>query len=196
MRRHAIKGFVGTLLLLLIAGGTGTVRSWAAEVKAPPPAAPIAGVAGPGAKATPPPPAAPQAYSYAPAGKSDPFLPFVEIDLAVKKEKEKKAQEEELRKKAAASKRPISPLQLAEIGQFRLVGIAGDEQKRMAVVEDAVAKKFYTLFVGTQIGVNGGRIVSILPDRFIVEERAPEQTTDTDKTQKARTRRITVMLHK
>ena len=129
-----------------------------------------------------PPPAAPPTYSYSPAGKTDPFLPFVEIDLAVKKEKEKKAKEEELKKRAAASKRPISPLQQAEIGQFRLVGIAGDDQRRMAIVEDGVAKKFYPLFVGTYIGPNGGRIVSILPDRLIVEEPFQEAS---DKVQKS-----------
>jgi type IV pilus assembly protein PilP len=182
--------------MLLLAGGTGAAWSWAAEVKAPPPAAPNA-AAGPGAPVTSPPEAAPEAppaYSYTPAGKTDPFLPFVEIDLAVKKEKEKKAKEEELRKMATSSKRPISPLQQAEIGQFRLVGIAGDNLRRIAIVEDGVAKKYYPLSVGTYIGPNGGRIVSILPDRLIVEERVPEQTTD--KAQKAQTRRITVMLHK
>jgi type IV pilus assembly protein PilP len=184
MRRHRIKGFVGGFLLLLLAGGTGAVWSWAAEVKAPPPAAPE----------TSPPAAAPPTYSYNPAGKSDPFLPFVEVDLAVKKEKEKRAIEEELRRVAIASKRPVSPLQQAEIGQFRLVGIAGDNLRRVAIVEDGVAKKYYPLSVGTYIGPNGGRIVSILSDRLIIEERLPEQTTD--KAHKTQTRRITVMLHK
>ena len=186
MRRHAIEGFLGGLLMLLLTGGTGADLSWAAEVKAVPPAAPLTS---PPAVAL----AAPPTYSYSPAGKSDPFVPFVEIDLAAKKAKEKKAKEEELKRRAAAAKHPISPLQQAEIGQFRLLGIAGDDQRRVAIVEDGVAKKYYPLFVGTYIGPNGGRIVSILPDRLIVEEPSQEAP---NKGKKAQTRRMTVMLHK
>jgi type IV pilus assembly protein PilP len=196
MRRHAIEGFVGGVLMLLLAGGTGAEWSWAAEVKAPPPAAPKAGAVGAGAVMVPPPavaPTAPPTYRYNPAGKADPFVPFIELDLAAKKAREKRAKEEELKKRAAASKRPISPLQQAEIGQFRLVGIAGDEKQRMAIVEDSVAKKYYSLFVGTYIGLNGGRIISILPDRLIVEEPLQEES---GKGKKVQTRRMTVMLHK
>jgi type IV pilus assembly protein PilP len=196
MRRHAIAHFLGGLLMLLLVGGICAHWSRAAEVKASPPAVPNAGAVGVGAVAVPPPavaPAAPPSYSYNPAGKADPFLPFVEIDLAAKKEKEKKAKEEALKKRAALSRHPISPLQQAEIGQFRLVGIAGDDRRRVAIVEDGVAKKFYPLFVGTYIGPNGGRIVSILPDRLIVEE--PSQETSS-KGKKVQTRRMTVMLHK
>jgi type IV pilus assembly protein PilP len=138
-------------------------------------------------------PAAPQTYSYNPAGKADPFLPFVETDLAVKKEKEQKAKEEELKKKARSSKRPISPLQMAEIKQFRLVGIAGDEKVRMAIVQDSTVKKYYPLFVGTNIGPNEGRVASILSDRLIVEEPIPE--AQPGKAQKKQTRTITIMLH-
>jgi type IV pilus assembly protein PilP len=139
-------------------------------------------------------PAAPQTYSYNPAGKADPFLPFVETDLAVKKEKEKKAKEEELKKKTLSSKRPISPLQMADIKQFRLVGIAGDDRARMAIVEDTAIKRFYPLFVGTNIGSNGGRVLSIQNDRLIVEEPMPE--AEPGKVQKKQTRKITIMLHK
>ncbi len=45
----------------------------------------------------------------------------------------------------------------------------------MAIVEDGVAKKYYPLSVGTYIGLNGGRVVSILPDRLIVEEPFQEE---------------------
>jgi type IV pilus assembly protein PilP len=217
MRRHAIGGFVGGVLMLLLGGGVGADRSWAAEVKAPRPAARMTGAIGEGAVTVPPPavapaapqttviapaapqtavvtPAAPQTYSYNPAGKPDPFLPFVETDLAVKKEKEKKAKEEELKKRTLSSKRPISPLQMAEIKQFRLVGIAGDDRARMAIVEDTTIKKFYPLFVGTSIGPNGGRILSIQNDRLIVEEPMPQ--AEPGKVQKKQTRTITIMLHK
>ena len=63
----------------------------------------------------------------------------------------------------------IFPLQREEIDKFRLVGIAGDNRRRVAVVEDA-AKKYYTLFVGTHIGINNGKVAEILPDRIVVEE--------------------------
>jgi Tfp pilus assembly protein PilP len=201
MRRHARGGFVGGVLMLLLVGGAGADWSWAAEVKAPPKAVPNAGAVGAGAVTVPPPAvapaapqAAPQAYSYNPAGKPDPFLPFVETDPVVKKEKEKKAKEEELRKKALSSKRPISPLQMAEIKQFRLVGIAGDDKVRMAIVEDTAIKKFYPLFVGTNIGPSGGRVLSIQNDRLIVEEPIPQ--AEPGQAQKKQTRTITIMLHK
>ncbi|OGP89976.1 MAG: hypothetical protein A2031_06560 [Deltaproteobacteria bacterium RBG_19FT_COMBO_43_11] len=51
-----------------------------------------------------------------------------------------------------------------------MVGIAGDHIRRVAIVED-VAKKFYPLFKGTFIGLKNGRVVEIMSDRVIVEER-------------------------
>jgi Tfp pilus assembly protein PilP len=130
---------------------------------------------------------------YNPAGKSDPFQPFMEVDLAVKREKERKAKEEELRR-AAQGKRPISPLQQAEISQFRLVGIAGSDKQRMAVVEDNTAKKIYPVYVGTPIGPHGGRVASILEDRLIVEEPV---LGEPDKPQKKKqARQIPIMLRK
>ncbi len=183
--------------MFLLTGGTGAAWSWAAEVKAvPPPAPATVSPGGPAAKsdgtaAASVPAAAPTpspTYSYQAAGKADPFVPFIELDLALKKKKE-----EELKKKAAVKKFPISPLQQAEVGQFRLVGIAGDDQRRMAIVEDGVAKKYYPLFVGTYIGPNGGRVASILLDRVIVEELLQDQTK---KVRKAEIRRIPIMLHK
>ncbi|MHB8771458.1 MAG: pilus assembly protein PilP [Syntrophales bacterium] len=223
MRRRAIEGFVGGVLLLLVVGGTGVDPASAADTKVPPPAVATARPAGakasaatapgavsvaapavpavPAAPAAPAPaaapaavvPAAPPAYSYSPAGKSDPFQPFVEVDLAVKKEKEKRAKEEELRK-ASKGKRPISPLQQAEISKFRLIGIAGDDKQRMAIVKDDAAKKSYPLVVGTHIGLNGGRVVSIMSDRLIVEEPLSQDPENPQK--RKQTRKITVLLHK
>lgn len=202
--------------MLLVAGGTGANGSWAANGQAvvvPPPApttvSPRAAVgqavvvpapavvspAAPAAKAvqtaspmpavalTPAP-----SYRYQAEGKADPFVPFIELDLAAKKQKE-----EALKKRATLQKVPVSPLQQADIGRFHLVGIAGDELKRMAIVEDGVAKKYYPLLVGTNIGLNGGRVVSILPDRVIVEERFQDETKKVHKTE---IRRIPIMLHK
>ena len=173
-------------MIFLLAGGTGVPGLRAADLKTLPPAAPAGGSGGPGA--TPVSVAAPPAtptYQYNAAGKPDPFKPFMETDLALKTKKE-----EDLRKKTVGKGGPISPLQRADIGQFRLVGIAGDANRRMAIVTDGTTKKFYPLFVGTYIGLNGGRVAAILPDRVIVEEKGEK------KAKQAKIRRMTVMLRK
>lgn len=100
-------------------------------------------------------------YSYNPVGKPDPFRPFVEID------KKKEAPKKEAKKDLDLS---IFPLQRVGTENFRVVGIAGDEARRVAVVEDS-AKKFYPLFKGTRIGTKSGRVIEIMADRVIVEER-------------------------
>jgi len=129
-----------------------------------------------------------ETYEYSATGKTDPFAPFLETDPVLKAKKE----EEERRKALAAQGRPISPLQQVEIDQLKLVGIAGNDQKRTAVVEDGIAKKHYPLSVGTYVGMNGGRVVLIRPDRVIIEERLPGQSP---KAKKPKVKRITVMLH-
>ena len=92
--------------------------------------------------------------------------------------------------------RPISPLQQAEISQFRLVGIAGSEKKRVAIVEHLTARKFYPLFEGTYIGLNEGRVAEIRPDRVIVEERVESEEIKAKKAKKAKIVRTPMMLHK
>jgi len=100
---------------------------------------------------------APQ-YKYNPAGKPDPFKPFIELDMAAKQKLEK------------AKPLAMSPLQRAGTDQFKLVGISGDEKLRKAIVQDAKGK-IYPLFIGTYIGLNNGRVVEVLADRVIVEEK-------------------------
>jgi len=111
-----------------------------------------------------PPPLAPTSadtYSYNPLGKPDPFRPFVTVvtakDIDVKKQ---------IAKKAEAS---MFPLQRAETEKYRVVGIAGDKDHRVAIAEDA-SKKFYPLLVGTHIGLYNGKVIEIMADRVIVEE--------------------------
>ena len=205
MRRHFISVVMGcTLMIFLIAGGTGEKGTpcgkmsplQAAEgdtlrqgVPTLPPAAPAGGSGGPLAKPLPAaalPPA--PTYEYKAAGKPDPFKPFMETDLALKKK-----MEEEPKKGVALKERPISPLQQAELGQFRLLGIAGDENRRTAIVADGITKKFYPIFVGTYIGLNKGRVAAILPDRLVVEERVETQDK---KTKRVQVRQIPVLLHK
>jgi len=105
-------------------------------------------------------------FRYSPTGKADPFRPFIERD-------------EIARKKAFKPKPvPLSPLQRAGIEQFRLVGVAGSVEKRVAVVEDA-AGKFYTVKLGTVIGQSGGRVADIQEDRVIIEQRSVDQKKQT-----------------
>jgi type IV pilus assembly protein PilP len=99
-------------------------------------------------------------YSYNPAGKPDPFLPFITMEILARQKIEKKEKE------AVFS---IFPLQRAEAERYRVVGIAGDKDHRVAICEDA-AKKFYPLLIGTRIGLHNGKVVEIMADRVIVEE--------------------------
>jgi type IV pilus assembly protein PilP len=104
-------------------------------------------------------------YAYHPSGKADPFQPFVEKEVDQKMRKAAML-------KTMAKIKPMSifPLQRANVEEFKLIGIAGNEQKRTAIVAD-VKGKFFPLSVGTVIGLNGGRVARILEDRVIVEER-------------------------
>jgi Tfp pilus assembly protein PilP len=192
MRRHSISVMAGGILIVSLAFGAGVSGLFAAKgdtlrqgVATLSPAAPAAGSGGPGALKPIPAVVPAAAPVFRAIGKSDPFKPFMETNLALKKK-----QEEELKKKLVKKSGPISPLQQADIGQYRLIGIVGDENRRTAMVEDGVAKKHYPLFIGTYIGLNAGRVAAILPDRVIVEERAEGQA------KKAKIRRVTVMLHK
>jgi len=94
-------------------------------------------------------------YSYNPLGKPDPFKPFVAVKIAATK-KDGKVES-------------IFPLQREDAANFKLVGIVGDQTRRVAVVEDS-AKKFYPVFIGTRIGLNNGKVTDILADRVTVDE--------------------------
>ncbi|MFZ3156092.1 MAG: pilus assembly protein PilP [Smithella sp.] len=97
-------------------------------------------------------------YNYNPLGKPDPFRPFVTVDVAVAKK--------QVLKKAEVS---MFPLQRADAEKYRIVGIAGDKDHRVAICEDT-AKKFYTLHKGTHIGLYNGKVIEIMADRVIIEE--------------------------
>jgi type IV pilus assembly protein PilP len=116
------------------------------------------------------------AYKYNPIGKPDPFKPFIDQELSPKKKTESKTL-------------PISPLQREGIINFRLVGVSGDDHHRIAIVQD-VKGKAYPIFLGTYIGQNGGRVVEILPDRIIIEEKIKVEG------KQAKTKRLTVKLRK
>jgi type IV pilus assembly protein PilP len=124
----------------------------------------------------PPLPKAPppeSSYNYSPLAKTDPFRPFVE--------EEPTAKQKIIEKKEVLS---IFPLQRLDVDKFRIVGIAGDYGRRIAIAEDA-AKKYYPLSIGTHIGLHKGKVTDILSDRVIIEEHETKKP-----------RRIILRLHK
>jgi type IV pilus assembly protein PilP len=121
-----------------------------------------------------------QDYRYDPRGKIDPFKPFVRLEVpthTAKKGPEKKLSG------------AFTPLQRVALDKVRVTGIAGSSLKRVAMVEDGSGKG-YIVYVGTLIGMNGGRVIQILPDRLIVEERLEENRG------KERSHRVALKLHK
>ncbi|MDD5712639.1 MAG: pilus assembly protein PilP [Smithellaceae bacterium] len=126
-------------------------------------------------------------FSFSPGGKPNPFQPFLETDLS-------KLRAAQARSKVKMETRTkmgyVSPLQSDEISHFRLVGVASDKLRRVAMLEDQ-SGRFYPLFIGTLIGPNNGKVVAILPDRVIVEERGR-----TSQKGKENIKRITMKLYK
>ena len=153
------KIITSIVLFILFAAVSGAFG--ADKVKPSLPALPSAKVIAPSKPVLPSlPPVSQQpnnVYNYNPLGKPDPFQPFIDIEaLPKKKEKAQKVES-------------IFPLQRAAVESFKLVGIVGDQTRRMAVVEDA-GKKYYPIFVGTHIGLNNGKVTEILADRVTVDE--------------------------
>lgn len=146
------KGIIFFSVLALLCAGP--------VFSAPPDAAPKGAVR----SVVPPPAADSLIFHYDPKGKPDPFKPFVDAELALRKSKETQVKKQQQRQKL-----PLSPLQRAGIEQFKLVGIGGNEKGRTAVVQD-MAGKYYTLSIGTPIGMNNGKVAKILRDRVVVVE--------------------------
>jgi type IV pilus assembly protein PilP len=121
-------------------------------------------------------------YRYDPKGKIDPFKPFVRLELPTPS---KKGPE---KKKFMGN---LTPLQRVALDKVRVTGIAGSSSKRVAMVEDGGGGgKGYLVYVGTLIGENGGKVIQILPDRVIVEEKLGESKG------KEKSHRVALKLHK
>lgn len=88
-------------------------------------------------------------YTYNPFGKRDPFQAFIETDGNDK----------------TAPKNPLLGYPLAN---FKLTGILWGLAAPKAIVE--VAGKGFIISRGARIGVNRGRVVSILKDQILVAE--------------------------
>ena len=118
-------------------------------------------------------------YRYDLRGKTDPFKPFVRLELPTsgKKWPEKKLTGH------------LTPLQRVALDKVRVTGIAGSSEKRVAMVEDGGGKG-YIVYLGTLVGENGGKVIQILPDRVIVEEKLGESKG------KEKSHRVALKLHK
>ena len=138
---------------------------------------------------------APLLFSYDPKGTPDPFKPFVDLEMA---EKKKKAEEQaRLQKQVKPQERQtlsIFPLQRLALDKFKLIGIAGNYRNRTAMVQDP-AGKFYPLFVGTVIGLQGAKVVEIR-DHSVILEEAVQVATAKSKIKRTEKRRIEMKLHK
>jgi len=96
---------------------------------------------------------------YNPQGRIDPFIPlFKEEGPLAGDEKEKKG------------RIPRTPLEMIDLGQLKLVAVMRAPSGNKALVEEASGKG-YIIAKGTYLGVNSGRVVKILKDRVIIEEK-------------------------
>ncbi len=104
-------------------------------------------------------------YAYDAEGKPDPFQPFIDID---------KKKEETVKEAAAVTKtespRFLPPLQRYSIDEFKLVAVGGSSRKRVAIVKDSKGKS-YRLLRNTKIGMNEGKVIEILDDSVIIQEK-------------------------
>jgi len=119
-------------------------------------------------------------YRYDPKGKIDPFKPFVRLELPTPSKKGP-----EIKKLTGH----LTPLQRVALDKVRVTGIAGSSAKRVAMVEDGGGKG-YIVYLGTLVGENGGKVIQILPDRVIVEEKLGESKG------KEKSHRVALKLHK
>lgn len=166
----------------LLAGSLAFVFLLAVAVTAAPAATPLAAkpvALNPVAEPQAPPLEIPD-YRYDPKGKTDPFKPFVRLELPTPS---KKGPEQ---RKLSGN---LTPLQRVALDKVRVTGIAGSSSKRVAMVEDGGGKG-YIVYLGTLIGPDGGKVIQILPDRVVVEERHQESKG------KEKSHRVALKLHK
>jgi type IV pilus assembly protein PilP len=83
-------------------------------------------------------------FTYVLTGRPDPFLPFIEPQIATKLNPDEIVEEES----------PLTGMQLFEPGQLKLVAVLFSNDKKMAMVED-VTGKGYVINEGIPIGRHG-----------------------------------------
>ena len=102
-----------------------------------------------------------QRVLYKVEGKIDPFQPLFREEPVEKASLDSKTQ----RKKRI----PQTPLERLDLSQLRLTAIIRTASGYRALVEESTGKG-YIIGVGTYLGLNGGRVVAIHKDRFVLEE--------------------------
>ncbi len=122
-------------------------------------------------------------YRYTVAGKPDPFKPF--IDIAEEKEKPGKTGSGEMHRETV----PLAPLQKFALNELRLTGIIWSSNKKIAVVQTPDGKR-HTLRRGTLLGINGGKVATILSDGVVVVEKIKDLSGN------VRTERVVLALKK
>ena len=110
-------------------------------------------------------------YTYDAEGKPDPFNPFIDINKKMEEEKKKETVDAAVTK--PENLRFLPPLQRYSIEEFKLVAIGGSDMKRIAIVEDSKGKSF-TLNKSTKIGMNEGKVIKILDDSVIIQEKVKD----------------------
>jgi Tfp pilus assembly protein PilP len=108
-------------------------------------------------------------YSYDSAGKRDPFKPFnlsPEIDLSNR-----------------------ADLERYPLDQLRLTAVLDAAGEPLAVIENR-AGRGYNVKKGSKVGIHGGEIIEILPDKILILE------TSTDFTGNTSTKTIELLLRK
>lgn len=100
---------------------------------------------------------------YNPEGKIDPFAPLF-------KEEPVAASGAMTIKTTRAQRRiPLTPLEMVDLSQLKLVGIIRAESGNKALVEESSGKG-YVVKKGVYLGTRGGRLEKILKDSIIVYE--------------------------
>ncbi len=106
-------------------------------------------------------------YHYVAAGKPDPFKPFFRTEM----KKGVRANSKTVKKRPESCD---APLECMDVGQLTLVGIVlQSDGNALAMAQDASGIG-YTLRVGTRIGYNNGKVVSIARDRVVVREKVED----------------------
>jgi len=114
-------------------------------------------------------PETPDAYSYTVEGKIDPFASIFRAGPSVF------AEQDDGKKKRRI---PLTPIEKVDLSQLKLVGIISASSGNKALVEDASGKGF-VIKKGSRIGINSGRVVKILKNVVVVEEKAENISGET-----------------
>ncbi|MCG6907187.1 MAG: pilus assembly protein PilP [Desulfobacteraceae bacterium] len=100
---------------------------------------------------------------YNPEGKTDPFAPlFREEPVAASGALAVKTQR-------AQQRIPLTPLEMVDLSQLKLVGILRADSGNKALVEESNGKG-YVVKKGVYLGSRGGRLEKILKDSIVVYE--------------------------